>query len=111
MRGPYGYSYPTGYYDHIYEADDNPNPSEPRPVYLPPPPPDHLSERSGNATIARRSEYRHYYEPPVSPKPPPVDPDTDPDLEQRSFGFKVTVYKTPQGRRESDSSSSEFLCV
>lgn len=98
MRGPYGYAYPAGYYDHIYEPDDNPNPSEPRPVFVEPPSNEKSSEEEANETttmtgMERRSD-RHY-DPPVTIPPP--DPDHD-DLEQRSFGFKVTVYKTPKGK-------------
>lgn len=106
MRGPYGYSYPAGYYDHIYEPDDNPNPSEPRPVFVDPPAAfknQSSNDSAGNATttmtpIERRSD-RHY-NPPVTIPPP--DPDQD-DLEQRTFGFKVTVYKTPKGKGKNIS--------
>lgn len=119
MRGPYGYSYPPGYYDNIYEPDDNPNYSEPRPVFVEPPTTTLLSASNETSTSAteeiknsttsittttpgppmeRRSDRDQYYDPPVSAPPP--DPDQDDDLEQRSFGFKVTVYKTPQGKGE-----------
>ena len=103
MRGPYGYAYPPGYYDNIYEPDDNPNPSEPRPVFIESPrneTEDQSDDAVGNMTttitsLDKRSD-RHHYDPPVTIEPP--DPDDRNDLEQRSFGFKVTVYKTPQGK-------------
>lgn len=118
MRGPYGYSYPAGYYDHIYEPDDNPNPSEPRPVFVEMPsgnsnnnvtssrPGDEDDEEGMTTTMTpmdRRSD-RHY-NPPVTIPPP--DPDAD-DLEQRSFGFKVTVYKTPTGKGMCHASERKY---
>lgn len=99
MRGPYAYSYPPGYYDFRYEADDNPAPSETEPVYVPPP----IDMRIDNETVIDDSnstltlntteeiERRSGIPSPI------LDEEEErlKNLEQRSFGFKVTVYRTP----------------
>lgn len=100
MRGAYGYSYPPGYYDFRYEADDNPAPSENDPVYVSPPPEMMVTVDSPTADDKNNTEVEADASmmDRRSDIPGPVLDDEQErirNLEQRSFGFKVTVYRTP----------------
>jgi hypothetical protein len=104
MRGPYGYSYPPGYYDFRYEADDNPAPSEEQPVYVAPPPDIRVDNDTMiddgtnlNNTLSEVSSNSSEIERRLGIPAPVLDEEEEriKNLEQRSFGFKVTVYRTP----------------
>jgi len=97
MRGPHAYSYPTGYYDFRYEADDNPAPSEAEPVYAMP---SEETEMDNETSIGSEGTPNDEYtiERRSGGIPSPVldeEEERVKNLEQRSFGFKVTVFRTP----------------
>lgn len=113
MRGPYAYSYPPGYYDFRYEADDNPAPSEAEPVYVPAPPGMNKDLKLDNETMTYNSTSNNTLSDQESESseierrlgiPSPVldeEEERVKNLEQRSFGFKVTVFRTPGNKGKS----------
>lgn len=101
MKGPYAYAYPTGHYDFLYEPDVVNAPSEEHPVYVDPPsdvfaP---LEERADVEDTATSGS-----EPIVLESAPEIVYDKHGNrMSKHTFGYKVTIYRTPDNRGNHSS--------
>lgn len=109
MKGPYGYAYPTGHYDFVYEPEFVAAPSEQlASVVAPPADMDTSESRHGQGVFVAAPPHSSSFTmdnnlTAEASEPKSSQVSNKDRVEKHTFGYKVTIYRTPNDEGKSSS--------